>query len=117
MVSLEILVSVHDRRSFSLSLTLIFVVTTSGHIAPERHASDPDLDGFAFIIPLDCKTSTPVTSRKQKILPDWGGERLFLVLNVKRSPDGITVPGSKRRSLIEVHNYPWPRVEQDSPEG
>ena len=76
MVYLETLVSVHDRRSFSLSLTLIFVVTTSGHVAPERHASDPDLDGFAFIIPLDCKTSTPVASRKQKILPeqpDWGG--------------------------------------------
>jgi hypothetical protein len=60
MVYRETLVSAHDHRSFSLSLTLIFVVPTSGHVAPER--LDPE---FAFLIPLDCKTSTPVAPRRQ----------------------------------------------------
>ncbi|KAI0279970.1 hypothetical protein BC826DRAFT_526165 [Russula brevipes] len=38
-------------------------VPGSGRVAPER--PDPDLDDFAYIIPLDCPTSTPVASQKR----------------------------------------------------
>src|SRR5216683_5958635 len=69
---------------------------------------------FALIIPQDWKTSTPIASRKRKISPDWGAEA---VSSVKHLLHGITVLGSKQRPLIEVHSCPWPRVEQDSPEG
>jgi hypothetical protein len=37
-------------------------VPSSGSVAPRR--PDLDMDDFAFIIPLDCKTSMPVASRK-----------------------------------------------------
>jgi hypothetical protein len=109
MVYPEASVSVHDRGSSYLSLTLIFVVPTSRRIAPER--LDPELDDFAFIIPLDCKTSTPVASRKRKISPNPGAAA------VNRSPHEIIVPRDKRRPLIEVDNCPWPHLEQDSIDG
>ncbi len=83
MVYLETLVSAHDRRSFSLLLTLILVVPTSGHIAPERLHPD-----FAFLIPLECKTSTPVAPRRQKISPDQGAAAGSSVLVLNTCPMG-----------------------------
>jgi hypothetical protein len=41
----------------------ILAVPGFGRVAPERQAIDPD--DFAFIIPPDCATSTPVAARKQ----------------------------------------------------
>ena len=36
-----------------------------GRIGPEALGPSPDLDDFGSIIPLDCRTSTPVASRKR----------------------------------------------------
>jgi hypothetical protein len=55
--------SSEGRRHFSL----ILAVPGFGGVSQERQALDRD--EFAFIVPLDCPTSTPMASRKRPGLP------------------------------------------------
>jgi len=50
-----------------ISLTMVLAVpgSNSARLVPNTQDPSPDLDEFAFIIPLDCRTSTPVASRKR----------------------------------------------------
>lgn len=50
-----------------ISLTIVLAVPGSdrGRLVPKARDPSPGLDEFAFIIPLDCRTSTPVASRKR----------------------------------------------------
>lgn len=56
-----------DRESLPMLLTIILAVpgSDSGRVGPEAWGSSPDLDDFAFVIPLGCRTSTPMASRKR----------------------------------------------------
>jgi hypothetical protein len=61
---------IRDQESLPMSLTTVILAvpgSDSGHVGLEARArgSSPDLDEFAFIIPLGCRTSTPLASMKQ----------------------------------------------------
>jgi hypothetical protein len=78
MISPQVLVSAFDQGCLSTLLTLRSgVVPSFRSVEPERQA-----DAFAFVIPLDCVTSTPVAARKRvlkKVLLGSGGGDLARV--------------------------------------
>jgi hypothetical protein len=72
---------------------LILAVPGFGRVAPERRTID--LDDFAFVIPLNCATSTPVAARKRALkkgLLSSGSGAGAAALGVGPSPRRITSP-------------------------
>jgi hypothetical protein len=78
---------------------LILAVPGFGRVTPERQARAVDLDDFAFVIPLDCPTSTPVAAGKRASKKDslgsGAGAGAAASAGVGPSPRRITSPRTR----------------------
>lgn len=88
-----------------IPLTVFLAVPSVGRIVPERQANHDNgfVDDFAFVIPLDCRTSTPVASRKRPGLPSSGGGPTALAGRPRiQAPH----PEATERKYTSKHLYP-----------
>lgn len=87
-----------------------FIPSSFGCSAPSQQAIG--IDDFAYLIPLDCRTSTPVAARKRNLKGLLGSGRSWTNLagiNPSPSPPKISSP-RKRMPLGMIDNSPRPRV-------
>jgi len=113
MISPQIFVSVSDRIRLHFTDFAIGVVPSFNHTAPKRQVVG--MDEFAYLIPLDCLTSTPVAPRKRTLrkgLLGSGGGGVDLA-GINSSPPMITPPRKTRMFPRMIDNSPRPRVRPD----
>jgi hypothetical protein len=80
----------YNSRLSPLSLTSIFVVSSFGRAVLEGQGRD--FEDFAFFIPPDCPTSTPVASRMR-------ASRNFSAESGTAAPSGVDSSLAKTRAI------------------
>ena len=105
MTSPQILVSAYDRGR----LRFIDFGAVPGFKCATPKWPAVGIDDFAYLIPLDCPTSTPTAARKRtlKVLPGSGGGGTDLS-PINFSPPRISSPRRKRMPLETIDNSPQP---------
>ena len=108
MISPQILVSAYDRGR----LRFIDFGAVPGFKCATPKWPAVGIDDFAYLIPLNCPTSTPAAARKRTsskfLLGSGGGGTGLSPINV--SPPRISPPRRKRMPLETIDNSPqWVR--------
>ncbi|KAI0247415.1 hypothetical protein BJV78DRAFT_1245566 [Lactifluus subvellereus] len=83
-------------------------VPGSGRVTAQRPLAGSDFDDFAYIIPLDCPTSTPAASRKRVLEKHSLGTDAIALPTLGPSPGEIARLLSKRKPLEPLDNVPSP---------